>query len=198
MCIHRNLQIGLWRNNLTSRPISKKYPSTILAISITREQLGEGPPFTVSLCTPATIDWARHNTTVADPGVGDRGAWSPPPPLWTCPDPENLCKVCVTGTDPPPPLGLECWWRHTGHTGNAQGGGGCLWMSKRGGLSICRRVDDVTQAMSKGGACECSFTPPPSVGWMTSRRQYPIGGGCLWMFFHPPTPRQEILYPRLY
>ena len=33
-------------------------------------------------------------------------------------------------------------------------------MSKRGCLSIFGRVDDVTQAMSKGGgACECSFTP---------------------------------------
>ena len=43
------------------------------------------------------------------------------PPL-NFPDTENLCKVCVTGTDHPPPP-----WN----------------------------VDDVTRAMSKGGACEC-------------------------------------------
>ena len=41
--------------------------------------------------------WFR--IAVADPGVG----WGV-----TCPDTENLCKVCVTGTDhPPPPLGMR-------------------------------------------------------------------------------------------
>ena len=56
----------------------------------------------------------------------------------------NLCKVCVTGTDrsPPPPLDLECGWRHTG---NVQGG--CLWMSKRGGFNFSegrwRHADNV-------------------------------------------------------
>ena len=51
---------------------------------------------------------------------GSRGGGGDHPPPWTCPDTENLCKVCVTGTDHPPPP-LECGWRHTG---NAQGGGG--------------------------------------------------------------------------
>ena len=39
--------------------------------------------------------WFR--IAVADPGVG----WGV-----TCPDTENLCKVCVTGTDHPP-LGMR-------------------------------------------------------------------------------------------
>ena len=69
-------------------------------------------------------------------------------------------------------------------------------MSKRGCLSIFCKVDDVTQAMSKGGVlvnCECSFTPP-SVGRMTSRRQCPRG--CVLVNVLSP-PLQEILYPRL-
>ena len=57
----------------------------------------------------------------------------------------------------------------TSCTGNVQGGG-CLGMSKRVCLSIFRRVDDVTKAMSKGGDG---------------------AGECL----HPPPPFQEILYP---
>ena len=64
-----------------------------------------------------------------------------PPPLWTCPDTGNLCKVCVTGTDHPPPL--ECGWRHTG---NVQGG---VLVN----VQEFRRADDVTRTMSKGGAC---------------------------------------------
>ena len=39
----------------------------------------------------------RLSLPVADPGGGGRGDHPPPP--WTCPDTENLCKVCVTGTD---------------------------------------------------------------------------------------------------
>ena len=57
---------------------------------------------------------------------------------------------------PPPPEMLM-----TSH-GQCPRGWWCLWMSKRGCLSIFHRVDDVTQAMSKGGgACECSLHPPP-------------------------------------
>ena len=82
--------------------------------------------------------------------------WSPPP--WTCPDTENLWKVCVTGTDHPPPP-LECGWRHTGTVQ-----GGCLWMSKSGG---------VFQFFG---------------GRMTSRGQCPRGGGCLWMSSPLPPP----------
>ena len=46
------------------------------------------------------VEFTRHalGYTVAEPGGG--GAR-------TCPDPENLCKVCVTETDHPPPP-LEC------------------------------------------------------------------------------------------
>ena len=77
-------------------------------------------------------------------GGGVTGVITPPSP-WTCPDPKNLCKVCVTGTDhPPPPWNVDdvtramTWgggaceypsgdvnfseggWRHAG---NVQGGG---------------------------------------------------------------------------
>ena len=45
--------------------------------------------------------WFR--IAVADPGGGDRDD-HPPPPL-NFPNTENLCKVCVTGTDHPP-LGM--------------------------------------------------------------------------------------------
>ena len=55
------------------------------------------------------------------------------PPLFACRpkmDPSGGSRVCVwQGWLPPPPL--ECGWRHTG---NVQGGGGCLWMSKSGGV----------------------------------------------------------------
>ena len=42
---------------------------------------------------------------VADPG-GVTGVITPPPPR-TCPDPENLCSVCVAGADHPP--GVHEW-----------------------------------------------------------------------------------------
>ena len=72
-----------------------------------------------------TITLKVNGNAVADAGgVGGGGGGVITPP-WTCRDTENLCKVCVTGTDHPPPL--ECGWRHTG---NVQVGGGvCLWMS---------------------------------------------------------------------
>ena len=53
--------------------------------------------------------------------------------------------------------------------------------------------------MSKGGggACECRSGGVCLffVGWMTSRRQCPRGGGVLVNVLSPPL--QEILYPRL-
>ena len=83
---------------------------------------------------------------VADPG-GGVGRWQgwPPPPLTLSWSWNPMQSVRDRDRSPPP---LECWWRHVG---NVQGGGGCLWMSRRGCLSIFWRVDDVTQAMS--GVC---------------------------------------------
>ena len=86
---------------------------------------------------------------VSDSSGGSRGGGgiiTPP-----CPDTENLCKLCVTGIDgPPPPRNVDDVTRAMSK------GGGCLW-SKRGGGSIFRRADDVTRTISKGGggACEC-------------------------------------------
>ena len=74
----------------------------------------------------------------------------------------NLCKVCMTGTDrSPPPLDLECGWRHTGNVQE----GGCF--------SIFRRADDVTRTMSKGGGCAWCSThpssdPPHTPGWLAT------------------------------
>ena len=87
---------------------------------------------------------------VVDPG-GLTGVITPPPP-WTCPDPENLCRVCVTAADHPPPLGM--WMTSHGQCArgvlvNVQEWG---WFSNfRRVFSIFRRADDVTQTMSKGG-----------------------------------------------
>ena len=76
-------------------------------------------------------------------GGGDQG-WSPPPPL-------ELVLILKTYG--------ECAWRPITPTLKCPRGGGCLWMSK-GGLSIFRRADDVTRAMSKG--VRCRHPPPPS------------------------------------
>ena len=54
--------------------------------------------------------------------------------------------------DPPLSIHRCMQWRIQGGD-RGEGGGGCL--------AIFRRVDDVTRAMSKGGACEC-LHPPPS------------------------------------
>ena len=78
--------------------------------------------------------WFR--IAVADPGVG----WGV-----TCPDTENLCKVCVTGTDHPPPLGM----RMTSHGQCPRGV--LVNVQEWGCFSIFRRADDVTRTMSKGG-----------------------------------------------
>ena len=102
--------------------------------------------------------------TVADPGcVCDRG--DHPPPLELVPILKTYVKCAWPDQPPPPPL--ECGWRHTGNVqggvlanvqewgcfskggwrlaDNAQGGGGCLWMSKSGGVCVLVNV----------------FTPPP-------------------------------------
>ena len=64
-------------------------------------------------------------------GGGGQGG-SPPAPR-TCPDPENLCRVCVTGADhqsPPTPFGMSMTSRGQspckgeGVLVNIQGGGG--------------------------------------------------------------------------
>ena len=48
-------------------------------------------------------------------------------------------------------------------------GGGCLWMSKSGGVF---QIDDVTRAMSKGGGVRLVFHPskfrPPPPGWLAT------------------------------
>ena len=113
-------------------------------------------------------------------GGGGWQGWSPPP--WTCPDTENLWKVCVTGTDHPP---LECGWRHTGN------------VQEWGCFSIFRRADDVTRTMSKGGGClwmsKSGGVFQFSGGRMTSRGQCPRGGGCLWMSLPPPPFRKSCI-----
>ena len=58
-----------------------------------------------------------------------------------------------------------------------------------GCFSIFRRADDITRAMSKGGCLRMSKSGGVfqfSGGRMTSRRQCPRGGGCLWNVFTPP------------
>ena len=94
--------------------------------------------------------WCRARGAVADTGVGvGVGVITPP---WTCRDTENLCKVCVTGTDhtpPPPPLGM--------------------WMTSHG------------QCPRGGGACECPrvgvFFKFPEGGWRHADNVQ--GGGVL-------------------
>ena len=95
--------------------------------------------------------WFR--IAVADPG--GTGMITPPP--LNFPDTENLCKVCVTGTDHhPTPLGM---WM----TSHRQCPRGVLVnVQEWGCFSIFRRADDVTRTMSKGGVLVNVFTPPPS------------------------------------
>ena len=92
---------------------------------------------------------------------------------------------------PPPPPPLECGWRHAD---NVQGGG-CLWMSKSGGVfqfSGGRMTSRVTRTMSKGGgvlvnvfrkSCIRACVPPSQVQTPTPT---PPGYG-------PDTSRQYIL-----
>ena len=71
--------------------------------------------------------------------------------------------VCVTGVITPPPL--ECGWRH-----RAMSKGGCLWMSKSGGVF----------KFSEGG-------------WRHADNVQG-GGGCLWKILYPrldPPPFQK-------
>ena len=134
---------------------------------------------------PPPLATGLHHACSGGSGGGGTGVIPPPR---TCPDPENLCRVCVTGADrgrsPPPPLGM---WM-TSH-------GQCL----RGVLvnvqewrcfPIFRRADDVSRTMfkTKGGACECSQVM--AEGDDVTRA---MSKECI----HPP-PFQEILYLRLY
>ena len=97
---------------------------------------------------------------MADPGGGcDRDdhtppSLSPPPPL-NFPDTENLCKVCVTGTDHPPPWNVDDVTRAMSKGGACE----CPRVGYRC-FSIFRRADDVTRTMSKGGVLVNVFTPP--------------------------------------
>ena len=105
------------------------------------------------------------------------------PPPWTCPDTENLCKVCVTGTDHPPPLGM--WMTSHGQCPR----GVLVNVQEWGCFSIFRRVDDVTRTMSKGGVlvniqewgCFSNFGRADDV----TRTMSKGGWGCLWMSSPP-------------
>ena len=118
---------------------------------------------------------------------GGGQGWSPPPPVELVPILKTYCKVFVTGTDRPPPLGM---WMASHRQCPTGGGGACEcprvgvffnfseggWrhaanvqgvvlvnVQEWGCFSIFRRADDVTQTMSRGGACGMSSpTPPPS------------------------------------
>ena len=121
----------------------------------------------------------NFDTPVADRGVGGGDRGDDPPP-WTCPDPENLCKVHDRDRSPPPPL--EC----CSHAVNVQGGGVCLWMSSEGlcqffAVWITLRRQAGRQCSRGGGVLVNAQAQAGSVchffgGWMTSRRQYPRGG----------------------
>ena len=89
-------------------------------------------------------------------GVGCGRGDHPPPPR-TCPDTENLCKVCVTGTDQPPPWNVDdVTWAMS------KGGGACECPRVGVFFNFFLRADDVTRTMSKdvmrkmskgGGVC---------------------------------------------
>ena len=82
------------------------------------------------------------------------------------------------GLQPPPQLlGNSVFWAAAVlFLGSSNGGRGCF--------SIFRRADDVTRTMSKGGGGGCLWMSKSggvfqfSGGRMTSRRQCPRGGGC--------------------
>ena len=122
-------------------------------------------------------------TPVADPG-GGAGVITPP---WTCTDTENLCKVCVTGTDhPPPPWNVddvtramskgggacECprvgvffnfsegGWRHAD---NVQGGG-VLVNVQEVGVSFNLSEGGWRHAGNVQGGCACECLHPPPSG----------------------------------
>ena len=136
--------------------------------------------------------------------VSDSSGGSPP---LNFPDTENLCKVCVTGTDHPPPL-LEMWMTSHGQCPR----GVLVNVQEWGCFSIFRRADDVTRTMSKGGCLWMSSPPPPLQEILYPRldrdtpppKLYPIsptasdvasGGGELFFFasFLVRTSRNMIL-----
>ena len=118
-------------------------------------------------------------------GGGWQG-WSPPPPHELVPILKTYCKVFVTGTDHRPPLGM---WM-TSHR-QCPMGGGCLWMSKSGGVFqfFGRRMTSRGQC-PRGGACECPrvgfFFNFPEGGWRHADNVQ--GGGVLVECLHPPPP----------
>ena len=90
---------------------------------------------------------------------GDRAvADLPPPPPLNFPILKTYAKVCVTGTDHPPPLGM--WMTSHGQCPR----GGVLVnvqnVQEWGCFTIFRRADDVTRTMSKGCVLVNVFTPP--------------------------------------
>ena len=58
-----------------------------------------------------------------------------------------------------PPLGM--WITSHGQCPMSKGGGVLVNVQEWGCLSIFRRADDVTRAMSKGGGCLWMSSPPP-------------------------------------
>ena len=112
-----------------------------------------------NICLGVVLLWCENTITPSGGSKGGGGVWQGDhPPPWTCPDPENLCKVCVTGTDHPPPPGMLM----TSHGQCPRGV--CACECRSGG--VCQFF--VGWMMSRrqmseggGGACECSFTPPP-------------------------------------
>ena len=92
---------------------------------------------------------ATIRTLISGESRGGWQGWSPPPPPWTCSDPENLCKVCVGPITHPTPWNVDDVTRAM-----SKGGGWCLWMSKRGGQFFGGWM---TGGWSpRGCACECS------------------------------------------
>ena len=88
-------------------------------------------------------------------GGGDRD--DPPPTLELVPILKTYCKVFVTGTDRPPPLGM---WM-TSHRQCPRGVVVLANAQEWGCFSIFRRADDVTQTMSKGGGVLVECLHPP-------------------------------------
>ena len=84
--------------------------------------------------------------------------------------------------------------------GQCPRGGGCLWMSKSGGVFqfFGGRMTSRGQCPRGGGACECPrvgvFFNFLEGGW---RHANNVQGGGACECLHPPPPLQEILYPCL-
>ena len=66
----------------------------------------------------------------------------------------------------------------------SKGGGGCLWMSKSGGVF---QIDDVTRAMAKGGCLWMSKSG--GVFQIDDVTRTMSKGGCAWCSTHPSSDR---------